>query len=254
MRSPVPGTNTITGGGAPRPESYERRCVERWFVLLDHMQIHRLQSAVYLDSDCALSQSPHIMHMAVHGCDVTLDIGAALWVNPKLLKEFVRFTFQVYCQTPYNESWADAFRNSSMNDMVLWSAFKDASGPSDRSTPYWVPHYSAGNLSTLDVRGASHDKWRFCSLQGSETNHQHRQRGFHYDSASGIASVGNRSLVYLHFQGSRKGDIARFSRSPVTTAGAVACEHLPSLLCRAWGELENRIAYAVDPYRRRQRS
>ena len=135
MRSPVPGTNTITGGGAPRPESYERRCVERWFVLLDHMQIHRLQSAVYLDSDCALSQSPHIMHMAVHGCDVTLDIGAALWVNPKLLKEFVRFTFQVYCQTPYNESWADAFRNSSMNDMVLWSAFKDASDPSDRIAP-----------------------------------------------------------------------------------------------------------------------
>ena len=103
------------------------------------------------------------------------------------------------------------------------------------SAPYWVPHYSAGSLSTLYVRGASHDKWKFCSLQGSETNHQHKQRGFHYDSASGIASVGNRSLVYLHFQGSRKGDIARFSRSPVTTAGAVACEHLPSLLCRAWG-------------------
>ena len=231
--SPVRGTNDQY-----RDESYERRCVERWFVLLDHMHTTGLNSVVYLDSDCALTQPPEALHMVVKGCDTTLT-SDFLWVKAReLLQRFVTFSLNLYNKLPYKRHFQDDFSNKTMNDMFLWGMFESAS----RCSP------GAGGVCARlpPVRY----EWSHCSLDNS--NHQYRRNGFHYDRPSGIASIGNQSVLYVHFQGSRKGDIARFSRTPITSAGAIACERLPNIFCWVWGELENRIGYMIDPYRRLQ--
>ena len=78
----------------------------------------------------------------------------------------------------------------------------------------------------------------------------HQHRTFSFDLASANSTSAGRPLWSIHFQGSRKGDIARFTRTPLSKPGAWLCEVAPGLACKLLGEIENRVGELVDPYRR----
>ncbi len=81
---------------SPNPESYEKFCFERWFIILEYMKRNNVEKAMHIDSDVLLNNVTDEIKNATSQFFYCHDSGHTSFFSLDVLKQFCNYILSCY--------------------------------------------------------------------------------------------------------------------------------------------------------------